>query len=96
MGIADVIMPVGTVFGCCAFTGLVPPRSLKLVLTYLKIESHWAISNVDTRPRARIRVAAEGVCGGSVRAQAAATMVVGEAVRATGSGAPMCGGKSWW
>jgi hypothetical protein len=40
MGIADVIMPVGTVFGCCAFTGLVPPHSLKLVLTYLKIESH--------------------------------------------------------
>jgi hypothetical protein len=39
MGITDIIMPVATVVGCCAFTDLVPPRSLKLGLAYLKTKA---------------------------------------------------------
>jgi hypothetical protein len=38
-GIGDVIMHVATVVGYCAFTGLVPSRSPKLGLTYLKTEA---------------------------------------------------------
>jgi hypothetical protein len=38
-GIVDVIMLVATVVGCCAFADLVPPRSPKLRLTYLKTEA---------------------------------------------------------
>jgi hypothetical protein len=40
MSIANVIMPVTTVVGCCAFTGLVSPRSPKLGLSDLKIKAH--------------------------------------------------------
>jgi hypothetical protein len=39
-GIAtDQNVHVATVVGCCAFAGLVPPRSPKLGLTYLKTEA---------------------------------------------------------
>jgi hypothetical protein len=38
MSIADVIMLVATVISWCAFVGLVPPRSSKLRLAYLKTE----------------------------------------------------------
>jgi hypothetical protein len=38
--IADVIMPVTAVVGCCAFVGLVTPYSPKLRLAYLKTEAH--------------------------------------------------------
>jgi hypothetical protein len=38
-GIADIIMVVATIVGCCAFAGLVPPHSPKLGLTYLKTEA---------------------------------------------------------
>jgi hypothetical protein len=40
MGIADVIIPMATMVGCCAFAGLVPHCSPKLGLTYLKNEAH--------------------------------------------------------
>jgi hypothetical protein len=39
-GIAMVIMHVATMVGYCALTGLVPPRSPKLVRTYLKTKAH--------------------------------------------------------
>jgi hypothetical protein len=37
--IVDIIMPVTIVVGCYAFAGLVPHRSPKLGLTYLKTEA---------------------------------------------------------
>jgi hypothetical protein len=39
-GITDVIKPVATMVGCCAFAGLVPPRSPKLGVNYLKTKVH--------------------------------------------------------
>jgi hypothetical protein len=81
-GIVDVIMLVATVVGCCAFADLVPPRSPKLRLTYLKTEACWVVLNIDSRPRARVWVAAEACWGGSVHDQTVAEMVIGEAVRA--------------
>jgi hypothetical protein len=39
IGFADVIMHMATMFGCCAITGLVPPRPSKLGLAYLKTEA---------------------------------------------------------
>jgi hypothetical protein len=50
-GIADVI----SAYCYCAFAGLVTPRSLKLGLSYLNIEVRKTISNLVTRPRARMR-----------------------------------------
>jgi hypothetical protein len=82
MGIADVIMPMTNVISCCAFAGLVPPRSPNLELTYLKIELHKVVANINTRPRACMRVAVEACSGGSARVQAAVAVVIGEAVGA--------------
>jgi hypothetical protein len=42
------------------FTGLVPPRSLKLGLSYLKTKARCAISNLVTRLHARVRERARG------------------------------------
>jgi hypothetical protein len=38
-GIGDILMHVATVVGYYAFAGLVPPRSPKLRLAYLKTEA---------------------------------------------------------
>jgi hypothetical protein len=65
-GIADIIMSMAIVVGCCTFTGLVSPRSSKLGPTYLKTEGCGAVSNINTRPRARMRVVVEACWGGSV------------------------------
>jgi hypothetical protein len=39
----------------CAFTGLVPPHSPKLGVSYLKTEAHRFVSNLVTMPRVRVR-----------------------------------------
>jgi hypothetical protein len=39
----------------CAFAGLVPQRSLKLGLSYLKTKACLAVLNLDTRPRALVQ-----------------------------------------
>jgi hypothetical protein len=39
-GIANIIIPLATVVGCCAFAHLLPPCSPKLGLTYLRNEAH--------------------------------------------------------
>jgi hypothetical protein len=44
----------------CAFAGLVPPRSLKLKLRYLKTETYGVFLNLVTRPRARMRERSRG------------------------------------
>jgi hypothetical protein len=56
MEIADVIMLMTTMVRYCAFDGLVPPHSPKLGLAYLKTKTHRVVSNIDTRPHARMRL----------------------------------------
>jgi hypothetical protein len=60
-GIVDIIsttIGIGNVSNAhcyCAFTGLVPPQSPKLELSYLKTEVCGGVSNLVTRPRARMQ-----------------------------------------
>jgi hypothetical protein len=44
-GYDDVIMSVAIMAGCCALASLVPPRSTKLGLSYLKTKVCLAVSN---------------------------------------------------
>jgi hypothetical protein len=46
---------IGNVHCYCAFAGLVAPRSPKLGLSYLKIETRGTVLNLVTRPRAHMQ-----------------------------------------
>jgi hypothetical protein len=72
---------IGNVHCYCAFAGLVAPRSPKLGLSYLKIETRGTVLNLVTRPCAHMQ-SDRGGCGGSAHIRSATTRVVGKAVRA--------------
>jgi hypothetical protein len=74
------------------FTGLVPPHSLKLGLSYLKTKAHWAISNLVTRPRAHVRKRPRGHLGRQCVCLGISHEAGWEAMRACGR---QCSGL-WW
>jgi hypothetical protein len=64
------------------FAGLVPHRSSKLELSYLKTKARWVVSNLVTKPRACMSEWLRGVVGGCVCFWAATMRVVREVVHA--------------
>jgi hypothetical protein len=87
----DVIILVA-LLSTVVFSLVYTPLPSKLGLTYLKIEARWVVSNIDTRSRVHMRVAAEGGWAGSARFRATTVMVVGEAVHTCGR---WCSGVRW-
>jgi hypothetical protein len=59
--VATYIIDVISVGCYCVSTGVVPPRSPKLGVSYIKTKARGVVSNLVTRSRARIRVETEGV-----------------------------------
>jgi hypothetical protein len=59
--VATDIVDVISVSCYCVSTGVVPPHSPKLGVSYIKTKAHGAVSNLVTRSHARIRVETEGV-----------------------------------
>jgi hypothetical protein len=80
----------------CAFTGLVPHRSPKLGLGYLKTKACEAILKLVTRSRALVREQSRGF-GEAVHASEQWPWGwMGRKCTRAGGGAPSYGYRSWW
>jgi phosphate-selective porin len=78
----------------CAFVDLVPPRSLKLGLRYLKTKTYGAILNLVIRPRARMRERPRGFENGVRASWQGPREWLGKQCTRAGSGAPAYGDRS--